>query len=59
MWVYHLSVLWKLACRYIKVAGGPAGREGLLLGLKDGQAVIVYVDNAFPVPLVTHHTSVR
>ena len=56
------SVKLNLLCveyRYIKVVGGPAGCEGLLLGLKDGQVVIVYVDNPFPVPLVNHHASVR
>ena len=53
------KLMHAIVCRYIKVVGGLAGREGLLLGLKDGQIVSVYVDNPFPVLLVTHHASVR
>ncbi|WIA11467.1 hypothetical protein OEZ85_011583 [Tetradesmus obliquus] len=45
--------------RYIKVAGGPAGKEGLLVGLKHGAVLKIYVDNAFPIPLIKHTCSIR
>ena len=36
---------WSLEAniRYIKVIGGPEGREGLLLGLKNGQVISLVI----------------
>lgn len=45
--------------RYIKVIGGPAGREGLLVGLKNGQIMKIFSDNPFPILLLKQNTSVR
>ena len=45
--------------RYIKVVGGPPEREGLLLGLKNGQILKIFIDNAFPVVLLTISSAIR
>ncbi|XP_033110063.1 intraflagellar transport protein 122 homolog, partial [Anneissia japonica] len=45
--------------RYIKVTGGPAGREGLLVGLKNGQIMKIFADNPFPILILKQQTSVR
>uniref|UniRef100_A0A8C6Z1B5 Intraflagellar transport protein 122 homolog n=1 Tax=Nothoprocta perdicaria TaxID=30464 RepID=A0A8C6Z1B5_NOTPE len=45
--------------RYIKVIGGPPGREGLLVGLKNGQILKIFVDNVFAIVLLKQATAVR
>eukprot|EP00658_Telonema_sp_P-2_P030761 TRINITY_DN23172_c0_g1_i6.p1 TRINITY_DN23172_c0_g1~~TRINITY_DN23172_c0_g1_i6.p1 ORF type:complete len:927 (-),score=291.38 TRINITY_DN23172_c0_g1_i6:285-2963(-) len=45
--------------RYIKVVGGPVGREGLIVGLKSGLVLKIFLNNPFPIPLVRHKASVR
>jgi len=45
--------------RYIKVVGGASQREGLLVGLKNGHVMKIFVDNSFPVTLIKQATAVR
>ena len=41
------------------VVGGAAGREGLLVGLKDGQILKIFIDNPFPQLLLKHSSCIR
>ncbi|KAL8275962.1 hypothetical protein Esti_000078 [Eimeria stiedai] len=47
---------WTLraSIRYIRVVGGPPGEEVLLVGLRSGEALYVYVHQELPVPLLQH-----
>lgn len=45
--------------RYIKVTGGPTGREGLVLGLKNGQVWRIFLDNSLPILVTTALSAVR
>jgi intraflagellar transport protein 122 len=45
--------------RYIKVVGGASKKEGLLVGLKSGTVLKVFVNNPFPVTLIKQTTAVR
>ncbi|KAI8823543.1 WD40-repeat-containing domain protein [Fimicolochytrium jonesii] len=45
--------------RYIKVIGGRPGREGLLVGLKDGQISQIFINNPFPVEVLKMQSAVR
>ncbi|XP_074101716.1 intraflagellar transport protein Oseg1 [Cotesia typhae] len=44
---------------YIKVVGGPAGKECLIAGLTSGQVIKIYLDNPFPAHLTKVDGPVR
>ena len=59
--VHPLTREWLLESqiRYIKVVGGPPSREGMLVGLRNGQVFKIFIDNPFPILLLKQQTSVR
>lgn len=45
--------------KYVKTVSGPPKRESLLVGLKNGSVMKIFIDNAFPIPIVKQTTSIR
>lgn len=37
---------------YVRFTGGPSGKEGLLIGLKNGRIVQIFVSNPFPISMI-------
>ena len=45
--------------RYVKTISGPPKREGLIVGLKNGSVVKIFIDNGFPIPIVKQATPIK
>ena len=45
--------------RYIKCLGGIPKREALIIGLKNGNVLKLFIDNSFPIMLIKQSVSIR
>ena len=52
-WILEASI------KYVKVVSGPPKRESLLVGLANGVVLRIFIDNAFPIPIVNQMTSIE
>jgi intraflagellar transport protein 122 len=43
---------------YVKPLSGPAKRESLLVGGEDGVVLKIFIDNAFPIPIIKQTTAI-
>ncbi|KAH7826426.1 putative intraflagellar transport protein 122 [Monocercomonoides exilis] len=52
---------WQMesAILYLKVIGGPPGKECLLAGLFNGEVHSIYIDNPFTTRILTHTAAIR
>jgi intraflagellar transport protein 122 len=51
-WIMEASI------RCVKVISGPVKRESMMIGLANGVVCRIFIDNAFPVPIVKQTTGV-
>lgn len=45
--------------KYVKVVSGPPKRESLIVALSNGTVVRIFIDNAFPIPIIKQTTSIN
>lgn len=45
--------------KFVKVVSGPPKQESLLVGLSNGLVTRIFIDNAFPVPIVQQTTGIE
>eukprot|EP01105_Mastigella_eilhardi_P005329 TRINITY_DN1705_c0_g2_i1.p1 TRINITY_DN1705_c0_g2~~TRINITY_DN1705_c0_g2_i1.p1 ORF type:complete len:1309 (-),score=346.84 TRINITY_DN1705_c0_g2_i1:47-3835(-) len=45
--------------RFVKLVGGPPGKESLIMALKSNVVVQIFIDNPFPIPLVKTERAIR
>ena len=45
--------------RFCKVIGGPSGREGILVGLNNGETLKMFVDNPFPTTIIKQNSPIK
>lgn len=44
--------------KYVRIVSGPPKRESLLVALQNGVVVRIFIDNAFPIPIVKQTTAI-
>jgi intraflagellar transport protein 122 len=45
--------------KYVKVVSGPPKRESLVVALQNGTVVRIFIDNAFPIPIIKQTTAIN
>ena len=45
--------------RYIKCVGGPPAKEGILVGLRNGHILKIFINNSFPIQLIKLQLPIR
>lgn len=45
--------------KFVRVISGPPKRESLIVALSNGVVVRIFIDNAFPIPIIKQTTSIK
>ncbi|EGR29567.1 intraflagellar transport protein, putative [Ichthyophthirius multifiliis] len=52
-WIFDSTI------RSIKILGGMSGKEGAIIGLKNGQVYKIFIDNSFPIQVINLNVPIR